>query len=449
MKRKLAILLAASLLLATGCGNQPAEPSDTSGAPAETQGSNAQSADTSAAETDAPETNAPESSEAPAENPTATETPIVAPEGMDEEAQRQFMIENSLMTLGDTSRMVNVMKKAANGEEITIGYIGGSITEGYGVEPDQCWAKLTYDALCEMFPGTKINYVNAGLSGTPSILGVVRAERDLFGDKKPDIVFIEFAVNDGGEQMNKNCYESLVKKSLDKENDPAVVLLFTVLKNRYSCQSWMKTVGEHYDLPMISVGNVINPMFDAGYMEWEKYSDDESHPNVWGHELVKDFIMNYFNQVKAIAEESDTAPQNPAIPTSALYSTDYANMEYLGRDELNVQSMEGFSERDNVATSFNGWTYRGKNGASLTFTAEFKTLFLVFYCNNTPSLADAEVVIDGESVITLPSNKSGGWGNPEADLAWSGEGGEHTVEIKIAPSESGGLYSFAGVGVVK
>lgn len=449
MKRKIAILLAASLLLATGCNNRPNTPADTSEAPSESQSPDTKAPDTAAPDTNAPETNAPDTDNAPVTAPPETEAPIVAPEGMDEEAQRQFMIENSLMTLGDTSRMVNVMKKAANGEEITIGYIGGSITEGYGVEPAQCWAKLTYDALCEMFPDTKVNYVNAGLSGTPSILGVVRAERDLFGDKKPDIVFIEFAVNDGGEQMNKNCYESLVKKSLDKENDPAVVLLFTVLKNRYSCQPWMKTVGEHYNLPMISVGNVINPMFDAGYMEWEKYSDDESHPNIWGHVLVKDFIMNYFEQVKKIAEETDAAPKNPALPASALYSTDYADMEYLGRGDLNVQSVEGFSERDGVATSFDGWTYRGKSGASITFTAEFKTLFLVFFCNNAASLADAEVIIDGESVITLPSSKPGGWGNPEADLAWSGEGGEHTVEIKIAPSESGNLYSFAGVGVVR
>lgn len=445
MKRKIAILLAASLLLMTGCNNQTNEPANTSNTPSQSQGADTQGT----ADTDAPDTNAPESSAPPATDPPETEAPIIAPEGMDEEAQRTFMIENSLMTLGDTSRMVNVMKKAANGEEITIGYIGGSITEGYGVQPDQCWAKLTYDALCEMFPDTKVNYVNAGLSGTPSILGVVRAERDLFGDKKPDIVFIEFAVNDGGEQMNKYCYESLVKKSLDKENDPAVVLLFTVLKNRYSCQPWMKTVGEHYKLPMISVGNVINPMFDAGYMEWEKYSDDESHPNIWGHELVKDFIMNYFEQVKTIAEEADGAQTIPALPESALYSTDYANMEYLGRGDLNVQSVEGFIERDNVATSFDGWTYRGRAGGSITFTAEFKTLFLVFFCNNADNLEDAEVIIDGKSVITLPSNKPGGWGNPEADLAWSGEGGEHTVEIKIAPSESGGLYNFAGVGVVK
>lgn len=441
MKRKIAILLAASLLLMTGCNNQSNEPSESS----DTLNTSSAAQDSNTAES----TNAPESSAPASEAPTETEAEITAPEGMDEEAQRKFMIENSLMTMGDTSRMVNVMKKAANGEEITVGFIGGSITEGIGAGADLCWAKLTYDALCEMFPDTKINYVNAGLSGTPSILGVVRAERDLFGEKNPDIVFIEFAVNDGGEQMNKNCYESLVKKSLGKENDPAVVLLFTVLKNRYSCQPWMKTIGDHYKLPMISVGNVINPMFDAGYMEWEKYSDDESHPNVWGHELVKDFIVNYFEQVKAIAEETAEAPTIPALPDSALYSDDYADMEFVGNTDLNVESVEGFTAKENVATSFDGWTYRGKNGGSVTFTAEFKTLFLVFYCNNLSYLTDAEVIIDGESVISLPSNKPGGWGNPEADLAWSGEGGQHTVEIKIAPSESSSMYSFAGIGIVK
>lgn len=444
MKRKIAIMLAASLLLMTGCNNETNKPADntSSDIPSTAAPSNSDARDNN-------DTSAPEKTDATVANPPETEVSLIAPEGMDEDAQRRFMIDSSLMTLGDTSRMVNVLKKAANGEEITVGYIGGSITEGYGVQPEQCWAKLTYDALCEMFPNTKINYVNAGLSGTPSILGVVRAERDLFGDKKPDIVFIEFAVNDGNEQMYKDCYESLVKKSLDKDNDPAVVLLFTVLKNRYTCLPQMKLVGNHYSLPMMSVGRAINPMFDAGYMEWEKYSDDESHPNVWGHILVKDFIMNYFEQVKAIADETDTAPEIPALPDSAVYTTDYANMEFVSRNDLNVQSAEGFKEKDSVATSFDGWMYRGKTGASITFTAEFKTLFLVFYCNNIDSLADAEVIVDGESVNTLPSNKPGGWGNPEADLAWSGEGGEHTVEIKIAPTDSVKMYSFAGVGIVK
>lgn len=361
------------------------------------------------------------------------------------------MINNSFMTMGDTSRMINVLKKAEAGEEITIGFIGGSITEGLTAGSEECYAKLTYNALCEMFPDTVINYVNAGLSGTPSVLGVVRAERDLFAGKQPDIVFVEFAVNDGGDQQYKDCYESLVKKCLDKENQPAVVLLFTVLKNRYSCQPQMAVVGERYGLPMISVGNALNPCFDANLLTWETYSDDESHPNYWGHQLVKDFIMNYFGKVKAEADAADSAPAISPLPDSAVYTTKYSDITLLERDQMNVSAVEGFKEADKVIATFNnGWMYRGKTGASLTFTEEFKTLFLVFNCNNSESYADAEVYIDGELVNTLPSNKPGGWGNPEADCAWIGdECKEHTVEIRIAATDNGMTYGLCGIGIGK
>lgn len=378
------------------------------------------------------------------------EYPITEPTGdMSQEEQRQLMIDNSLMTLGDTSRMVRVLQKAAAGEEITIGFIGGSITEGISAGPEECWAKLTYDALCEMYPDTKINYVNAGLSGTNSALGIVRAERDLCSEHTPDIVFIEYAVNNGGEQMDKDSYESLARKFLEKDNDPAVVLLFTVLKNEYTAQPWMTMVGEYYDLPMISVGNAINPMFHAEIMEWEQYSDDESHPNYWGHELLKDFNMNYFSKVKEIADGGN-APEIKALPEEALYSFAFKDMRLLERDQMHAIAEGDFKEMDTIVAGFNnGWTKRSKNEAAVYFNAEFKTLFLVFHCNNTDSFADAEVYIDGELVNTVSSNRPGGWGNPEAYIAWSTEDGaaSHEVEIKIPDSGSANYYGLLGVGI--
>ncbi len=446
MKKIIALALTASLLLLGGCNNETNNPpstdtgADTSSAPT---GSSDVTDSNSGNTTDNAAQTAPDSTGSNNENQDPPDS------SLNEEQQREYMIEHSFMTEGDTSRMMRVLKKAQAGEEITVGFIGGSITEGLTAGADKCWAKLTYNALCELFPDTKINYINAGLSGTPSILGVVRAERDLFADKTPDIVFIEFAVNDGDGQMYKNCYESLVKKCLEKDNDPAVVLLFTVLKNRYSCQKHMSAIGEHYNLPMISVGDAINPMFDAGLMTWEKYSEDESHPNVWGHELVKDFVMNYINKVNEKAKTED-APEPSPIPDTPLNSTEYSEVKLLERDQMTVTKVEGFEETDNVITSFNnGWSYRSKEGASITFTENFKTLFLVFKCNNSASLADAEVYVDGELASTLPSNKQGGWGNPEADLAWSGESGEHTVEIKIAPSDKALMYGLCGVGIVQ
>lgn len=447
MKKFICITLALALLALGGCNNGETEGTQS--------GDNSQSSQSSQSSESAENSSSAENNETGevthvdsfGENPSVvtSEYPITEPtEGMSEEEQRQLMIDNSLMSMGDTSRMVKVLQKAASGEEITIGYIGGSITEGMTVGAEKCWAKLTYEALCETYPDTKINYVNAGLSGTPSVLGVVRAERDLYSEYTPDIVFVEFAVNDGGEQIYKDSYESLVRKLLEKENDPAVVLLFTVLKNEYSCQPWMTMVGEHYNLPMISVGNAINPMFHAGLIKWEDYSDDESHPNLWGHELLKDFNMNYFNKVKEIADQ-ETAPEIPALPEDTIYSDAYKGMKLLERDEMNAET-EGLREADTIIATFNnGWTTRDADGSSVKITAEFRTLFLIFNCKNSDKYGNADVYIDGVKVKTLSSGRSGGWGNPEADIAWSGEkSASHEVEIKI---EDGKYYGFLGVGI--
>lgn len=457
MKKLICILMAASMLVLAGCNGGNSDTGD------DTQGS--APGGSGGEETPAPDggNDTPDDStggavtmvESFGNNPaivTSEYTYAVPAIDMTEEEQRRLMIDNSLMTLGDTSRMANVLRKAAAGEEITIGFIGGSITEGLTAGENDCYAKLTYDALCEMFPDTKINYVNAGLSGTNSALGIVRAERDLYSEYTPDIVFIEYAVNNGGEQMDKDSYESLARKILEKDNNPAVVLLFTVLENRYSAQPWMTMVGEHYDLPMISVGDALNPMFDAGLMEWSKYSDDQSHPNYWGHKLVKDFIMNYFEQVKEIADGDDGLDVLPDLPEEAVFSYAYKDMELLERDQLDVTLDGDFKEADTIIATFNnGWVYKTNGGGSISFTADFKTLFLVFHCNNSEGFADAEVYIDGVLVNSVPSGRESGWGNPEADLAWSTteDSASHEVVIKIAESDSRMYYGLVGIGISK
>lgn len=40
------------------------------------------------------------------------------------------MIDNSLVNIGNYSRIANAMRKAANGKDITVCFLGGSITAG-------------------------------------------------------------------------------------------------------------------------------------------------------------------------------------------------------------------------------------------------------------------------------------------------------------------------------
>lgn len=376
----------------------------------------------------------------------SAETTVPDVSGMTEEEIYQAMIERSLMTLGDTARMVNVLQKAARGEEITIGYIGGSITEGMTAGAELCWAKLTYDWLCTKFPDAKINYVNAGMSGTPSTLGVIRAERDLYGEFTPDIVFVEFAVNDAQDATSKACYESLVTKILGKENNPAVVLFFTMLKNGYTCEEHMSAVGNNYSLPMISLRNTLQPEFDGGRMAWEDYSDDESHPNVWGHEMVSDLMKNYFEQMIALAAKTPEAPEIAPLNTVPLYSTAYIGEKVIEGTDFVPDDAGSFVYNANVLSQFaGGWEYKGDGNDPMTFKITAKSLFLIFRCNKSAGYGTADVYVDGELVQSVAANRTDGWNNPVAQLIFSDDAAaEHTISIQM--QEGSRYYAILAFG---
>lgn len=138
--------------------------------------------------------------------------------------------------------------------------------------------------------GDNVQYVNAGLSGTPSKLGILRLDRDVLA-YEPDICFIEFAVNDGTETDYQNAYESIVRTLLQKNITP--VLLFSVTENDHSAQDYMKQIGEFYHLPMISYCDALRYLFANNRMTWKDFSDDQSHPNDEGHKLVASMVDYY------------------------------------------------------------------------------------------------------------------------------------------------------------
>ena len=79
--------------------------------------------------------------------------------------------------------------------------------------------------------------------------------------EKPDIVVVEFAVNDEGDETKGDCYESLVRKILKLDWNPAVVLLFSVFANDWNLQDRLSPVGRLYDLPMVSIKDTVVEQF--------------------------------------------------------------------------------------------------------------------------------------------------------------------------------------------
>lgn len=417
MKKFLSIFTAASMLLAMTACSSPADSSasDSSSA-ADSSASAAQTAESS-------QPGQQESSEAGESSAAPTA------EADDDRTDYEKMVDRSLLSVGDMTRMADVFQKAQNGEDITVAYIGGSITEGYNAGTTEFYAKTCTDLLQGYFPDITVTGVNAGISGTPSLLGNLRLERDVLS-ADPDIVFVEFAVNDGQEADYKNAYESLVRTLLTQEKDIAVVLLFTVLDSGYTCQEHMSKIGANYDLPMISVHDSVYEEIEAGRMTWQDYSNDQSHPNAYGHKCITDFVDNYYQKVLPVVAEN-VGEVSKELP-DPVFSAKYMNMHYMDSATMDGVELDGFEQYDTHGSFHNGWMYRGTDGGSMKFTVECSVLEMVFKANNSDKYGTANIYVDGEKLKSVVSNMSDGWNNPvTAYLIDNDSSAEHTVEIRM------------------
>lgn len=417
MKKFLSIFTAASMLLAMTACSSPADSSasDSSSA-ADSSASAAQTAESS-------QPGQQESSEAGESSAAPTA------EADDARTDYEKMVDRSLLSVGDMTRMSDVFQKAQNGEDITVAYIGGSITEGYNAGTTEFYAKTCTDLLQGYFPDITVTGVNAGISGTPSLLGNLRLERDVLS-ADPDIVFVEFAVNDGQEADYKNAYESLVRTLLTQEKDIAVVLLFTVLDSGYTCQEHMSKIGANYDLPMISVHDSVYEEIEAGRMTWQDYSNDQSHPNAYGHKCITDFVDNYYQKVLPVVAEN-VGEVSKELP-DPVFSAKYMNMHYMDSATMDGVELDGFEQYDTHGSFHNCWMYRGTDGGSMKFTVECSVLEMVFKANNSDKYGTADIYVDGEKVKSVVSNMSDGWNNPvTAYLIDNDSSAEHTVEIRM------------------
>lgn len=417
MKKFLSIFTAASMLLAMTACSSPADSSASDSSSA---------ADSSASAAQTAESSQPvqqESSEADESSAASTA------EADDARTDYEKMVDRSLLSVGDMTRMSDVFQKAQNGEDITVAYIGGSITEGYNAGTTEFYAKTCTDLLQGYFPDITVTGVNAGISGTPSLLGNLRLERDVLS-ADPDIVFVEFAVNDGQEADYKNAYESLVRTLLTQEKDIAVVLLFTVLDSGYTCQEHMSKIGANYDLPMISVHDSVYEEIEAGRMTWQDYSNDQSHPNAYGHKCITDFVDNYYQKVLPVVAEN-VGEVSKELP-DPVFSAKYMNMHYMDSATMDGVELDGFEQYDTHGSFHNGWMYRGTDGGSMKFTVDCSVLEMVFKANNSDKYGTADIYVDGEKVKSVVSNMSDGWNNPvTAYLIDNDSSAEHTVEIRM------------------
>ncbi|MEJ6951779.1 SGNH/GDSL hydrolase family protein [Natronospora cellulosivora (SeqCode)] len=385
----------------------------------------------------------------------------------------QTMIAKSLLSMGNNRRLKTVIEKAERGEEVTIAYIGGSITQGAAAKPinTNSYAYKSYQKFKEIFAKNKdnVHFVKAGVGGTSSELGMIRYQRDILrdGTVEPDIVIIEFAVNDEGDETKGVCYEGLVLKALFAENKPAVILLFSVFENDWNLQDRLSPVGYHYNLPMVSVKDAVVDQFkqskeEGNVISKRQYFYDIFHPTNDGHTVMADCLAYLFSESKKAAKDE----KDIMIDKEPVIGNYFKDVSLLDRkDNTNIAKIEegGFNQvdtelqmvemnRDSHGTAQfpHNWMKTASSGDdSFKMTINSKGLVLVFKDSGSNEFAKADVFVDGEYILTADPHINN-WTHCNPVILYQEEvTKEHLVEIKMAEGEEDKSFTILGFGYVE
>lgn len=417
MKKRwmMALMAAGCLFLMAGCQKETNEVSPT-GLPAETK--------------------------APAEETVQqTEREVTA-------AWSSYLTEEDMQTASpwqacDNTALAAVMKRAEAGEPVTIAVIGGSITQGTiskgtndsQVQKKACYADIFFAWWKETFPKAEITVVNAGIGATDSYLGVHRVEEDVLS-YHPDVVLVEFSVNDEDTTAYKTSYDNLVYKLASSEDAPAVMLLFMGQTNLASAQNAHQLIGFNYKLPMVSYLNLLSVFLESGRYTDKELSGDVTHPSALGHAIVGEMLWNYLNMVYA---KLDTYGEPEAFTKQLVTKDKYLDAYLAGADDITPDGFGSFAE---TGTDFNNWgnVWKTTEGTGeLTFTVTCRNLGMLFWRSTSSDFGTYEVWVDGECVATLSGEFPGGWGSyaHSQEVFTSKEAAQHTVTIKKAEGSAG------------
>ena len=461
MKIFLAVLLTLSLLLTAGCG----APNTESDYNSDTDVTSSETVNSSSEETSSEEQSSDESSsqgesnmsyvtsETPSNNTTTSSNAssnvssnnTSSNTSSDTSSKNEIEIKVPEPTVTNTfadyinyaNGLPNTYKKLNEDKELNVVYIGGSLTNGTGGSP--CWRELVSQWFDTYYPYAEINHFNEGIGGTGSRYGAYRLERDVLSHN-PDLVFIDFAINDiyKGETTAeaKVLYETLLREILKAYPDCEIVSVFFTdnsnaalsYRNRLiKTAQGQKDVGDYYGIPSINAASaLIKGVMGKNYESvWTTYFTDIVHASALGYKAYADCIIEFLANSLFNKQYTEADYGNKTMPEmycDELYdgnrTNDTANQADLTYS--NNAGGQGFS-----LVSRDGMSIYNASGSGATFVYSFTGTEIGFYSTYYGKYS-MEISIDGGEFKKYSFTQDDNCVILNDEL----EPGQHTITIK-------------------
>ena len=354
----------------------------------------------------------------------------------------------------------NFYRKAEAGSgTVKVGYFGGSITAAAG------WRVQTLAWMNDTFKGVKFVEINGAISGTNSSLGAYRLQQDVL-QHKPDLVFVEFAVNDGGpEEVEIRSMEGIVRQIWRRNPETDVCFVYTMTGNMLKefeagnlprVSGMMEIVADYYKIPSIHMGYHVAELHRGGKLVFQSKENEETRrkiladQGIWhftgdnvhpfgdtGHPLYTDAVKEGF---KAIRENVQ-----PAVLKHELIAPLRAdNLENAKMVQIEPWMLKGTWRKMDPKTEQpakqmvwrmpNLWVAESV-GSSIEF--KFKGTEARIYDLSGPDCGIVTYTVDGRNLGRSVRMTGGYWSDcyilGTVDAGRNLEDGIHTVKVEIAP----------------
>lgn len=295
---------------------------------------------------------------------------------------------------GEEWTLANTYKKLTQDKKLNVAYFGGSVTVGTGGDGKGSWRQLTNKWFSDNYPDAIVNEIYAAIGGTGSLWGLMRLERDVL-QYNPDLVFVEFAMNDvytGMSEMQAAAnIDGIIRKINEHNPNTDIVLVFITSQENvdkdFLTKQGHRKVAEYYGVPYIDVGNAVRDEIAATGNLWDHYFTDTVHPNLNGYRVyyneVERNIKKWLDEAKNQTPKDHIISKTPAItnPYSVMKLLDISkvcdeNWRYKESDKFGKGTSEYISPQKGakIELEIEGSTFaaycRIKEGCKLKFTVD-------------------------------------------------------------------------------